>query len=295
MQTDLRDALRDAVAQSGVDTDESDADESWNDFPVSGNDDGESSTAEPPATEDDEPEAATVQVEDVPESYWGVDLSDIPPEKRAEVIAHFEQQDSTIRKLQERLSKEPEPTALTAQEEPEDISDEDLMHAIGLDPEDFEDQRLAPKMLPLARTIVALEGQVEQMAQERVVEKTTNIWNSQLDELETTYGKLPFNRVSVLQYAIEEGLTSPYETYFKLSAPVRKEVEQRASEARRTADKRQASVSVKPRSTGGGEAPGIKPGTSLRDAVAEAAKQAERETKLSWRDALKKRLVEVPD
>lgn len=292
----LQEALKEAIEESEFTTDEAaQAADEWDGFPLSGEDDTrESSTAATP-NDGEAPEADEVQDEDPPESYWGVDLSDISPERRAEIIAHFEQQDSTIAKLQQRLTSEPEAPAPANTEEPEEITDEDLARAIGLDPDDYSDQALMPKVLPLARTIVNLETQVEQMSQERTVEKATTAWNGQLDDLEGTYGKLPFDRVQVLRYAVEEGIASPFEAYFKLSAPVRQEVETRAAQARKVAEKRTASVGVKPRASQGGEVPALKPGLSLRDAVAQAAKAAEAETKIPWKDALKKRLTVVPD
>lgn len=223
---------------------------------------------------------------DVPDSYWGVDLSDIPVEKRAGVIAHFEQQDSTIRKLQERLSTPEEPAAPVQTEEVDEVSDEDLLRAAGYDPDDYEVQQNAKFVLPGLRSQLALEDQVAQLQTQVQGREAETAWNKELDGLEATYGKLPGDRVAVLQEAVKNGYATPFETYFRLSAGPRREVETAAAAARRDAGKREQAASPRPRSSGT-EAPAIKPGTNLRDAVAEAMKGASKKTGLSWKRAVK--------
>jgi hypothetical protein len=148
-------------------------------------------------------------------------------------------------------------------------------------------------VLPLLRRTLALEDKVDEVLASRQVDETTQAWNSALDELEGSYGKLGFTREETLKYAVAEKVGSPYEVYFKLSAPIKREIDQAASIARREALKKQAAAGVRPRGNAAGE-PLIKKGTSLRDAVAQAAKAAEKETKLSWRDAVKRRMTLPP-
>jgi hypothetical protein len=246
-----------------------------------------SSTAEPATTTDETPEGATTTGE-TPTSYWGVDLSDIPEERRAEVIAHFEQQDSTIRKLQERLSTPPEETPPPDDEEVvvEDVTDEDLLRAAGYDPEDMEVQRMSSYILPLLRTQLANEEKLDQLYRNEQVRTVQSTWNQQLDELEDQYGKLPVDRLSVLREAAEKKYATPFEAYHRIAAPVRKEVENAATAARREAARRASGASPRPTSTDGEEPP-IKEGMSLRDAVAASAKAAQKETGFSWRDSVK--------
>jgi hypothetical protein len=98
------------------------------------------------------------------------------------------------------------------------------------------------------------------------------------------YEQLPFDRVQILRYAIEEEIASPYETYFKLSAPVKREVEQTVAEARRQAAKKAEAGGLHPRSSAG-TASAIDPKTtSLKDAVAIAMKESEKETGLSFKN-----------
>lgn len=219
---------------------------------------------------------------DVPTEYWGVPLDGIEPERRAEIIAHFEQQESVIHQLQNKLAAEPEDAPVVAPFTPaEEVSDEDLLKAMGFDPEDWESQQLAPKVLPLARTVLSLEDQVAALVQTNQVEAAKSHWNGQLDELESTHGKLPGSREQVLRFAAAEQIASPYELYFKLSTPIKGEIEKAATEARRQAAKQANSGQLKPRSSNAGADP-VPAGLSLRDAVAASAKAAEKETGKSW-------------
>jgi len=294
-----------ALAETKFPTEEAAAEDGWDSFDEaepSADEAEEAPDATPgePPSKDTTPEPGAAAEDEspaeVPEVYWGTDLTGIPAEKRAEIIAHLEQQDSTIQKLQGRISALSQPDESAPPEtpvEPEEVSDEVLLRAAGLDPEAFETQQAAPMLLPVLRRTLALEDKVDAVVSKSQENETLTAWNSALDELETSYGKLGFARADVLKYAVAEKVASPYEAYFKLSAPIKREVEQAAAIARREALKKEASGGVKPRSNAAGE-PLIKKGTSLRDAVMLAAKAAEKETKLSWRDAVKRRLVEKP-
>jgi hypothetical protein len=136
----------------------------------------------------------------------------------------------------------------------------------------------------MARSVIALEDKVDALIQQDTVQKVQTEWNRQLDEVESVQGKLPFDRVQVLRYAIEEGIASPYEVYFRLSAPGKREVEQTVAEARRQAAKKAEAGGVKPRSSAGDSAPIDPKTTSLRDAVAIAMKESEKETGLSFKN-----------
>jgi hypothetical protein len=301
-----REGIAAALAETKFGTEEDAVEASWDSFEAEAS---EAETEEAPAATPGEPpskaeseettdesEAAASGTDEVPEVYWGTDLTGIPAEKRAELIAHFEQQDSTIKKLQGKVAalsqrdesaEEPETPAA----EEEEITDEALLRAAGLDPEAFETQQAAPMVLPILRRTLALEDKVDSVLERSQASDTERAWNSALDELEASYGKLGFDRVDVLKYAVAEKVGSPYEVYFKLSAPIKREIDQAASIARREALKKEASGGVKPRSNAAGE-PVIPKGTSLRDAVKLAAKAAEKETKLSWREAVKRRRTE---
>lgn len=252
----------------------------------------EPSKGEQSSTEDGEAEAVEDGTAEVPTEYWGVSLEGIPDEARAEVIAHFEQQDSTIRKLQAELAAAAETPETSPEEVPEfdieQVSDEDLLRAAGYDPEDYEVQQQARFILPSLRRELALEDQLSRLVAAQESAAANDSWTRQLDELEATYGKLPVAREQVRAYAEKQGLTSPFEAYFKLAAPARKEVESAVAKARQEAARKAASGNLKPSGSKAGEPP-IPDGLSLRDAVAAAAASAEKETGLSWKSIGKRR------
>lgn len=250
----------------------------------------EPSKGEAPGTEDGTAEAAGTA--EVPTEYWGVSLEGIPDEARAEVIAHFEQQDSTIRKLQEELAAAAAPPAEPVDDEvPFDIdmvADEDLLRAAGYDPEDYEVQQQARFILPSLRRELALEDQLSRLMAQQEAVAANDSWTRQLDELEATYGKLPVDRAQVRAYAEKQGINSPFEAYFKVAAPGRKEVESVVAKARQEAARKAATGNLKPSGTNAGEPP-IPDGLSLRDAVKAAAEAAEKETGFSWSSIGKRR------
>lgn len=294
-QADLRVALAEALKESKFPTtDDADA-ASWESWDAEGGAPAPEAADTAPADEDkpgkDEaavaPEAAepadSGEAADLPDEYWGVSLEGIPDEAKKSILDHFAQQDSTIQQLQARLTKEPAAPAPVETSDDEEITDEALAIALGYDPQDQYNQP-TPRELTMARSVIALEDKVDALVQKDAVSAVEHQWNAQLDELETVQGKLPFDRVQVLRYAIEEGIASPFEVYFRLSAPVKREVEQTVAEARRQVAKKAEAGGVKPRGTAG-DTTAIDPKTtSLRDAVAIAMKESEKETGLSFKN-----------
>lgn len=283
---ELRAALAEAVQESQFPTDEKVEADSWDEWDTDGGapaaPDGNDPGKDSAVTDETTPEA-DVQGE-LPNEYFGVDLTGIPEEQKSEILAALRQQDSYIHKLQAKMAEEPAPVEPSAVEEPEEITDEVLLAALGFDPEDWETQQLAPRLLPLARTVLDLEERVEQLSTTETARTVEQQWNRQMDELEGTYGKLPFDRVKVLKYAIDENLTSPFETYFRLSAPARKEVETTVRKVQQEAARKASQGGVRPRSTGG-DRPVVDPkATSLRDATRIAMQEAEAETGLSFKN-----------
>lgn len=288
-EQDIRAALAEAVAESDFPTDEKLAEEDDWDFStesVPAADDGSIPGKVDDETDEESPETDAAQG-DIPDTYFGVDLTGIPAEQARSIYESLQQQDTYIQKLQARLAQEPEAPATPAPAETvEEVTDEALLQALGFDPDDWETQQLAPKILPLARTVIDLEEKVDSIVAAETTRTVANQWNTQLDELESTYGSLPFDRVQVLKYAIDEGLTSPFETYFRIAAPARKEVETAVSTARRTAAKQAVQGGVKPR-TSASTTTAIDPKMSLRDAVKVAMAETEKETGLKFKNIFK--------
>lgn len=235
--------------------------------------------------------------EDLPDTYWGTDLSGLSPDQKRAVIAATDGQEGYIHKLQERLAKFEQdaenPPAPVVTPEEEELSDADILSALGFDPE-YADEAAAKPMLALARTVIALEDTVDRLSTNEAVRETETAWNGALDELEASYGKIlgsdgkPVQRVAILQEALSRGYASPFETYFQLTAPVKREVDSAVAAARRAAEKRAESGGLAPRSAAKGSVPvEKKEGMSFRDMVGEAAKAAEQETGISWKQVVK--------
>jgi len=289
-QENLREALAEALTESEYPTDEKLADEDPWDFGVESApaaDDGSIPGKDDTEADVDDSEAAETVQSPIPDSYFGVDLTGIPEEQARIIYESLQKQDTYIHKLQERLATEPAaPTQENAPAE-EAVTDEALLQALGFDPDDWETQQLAPRILPLARTVIELEDKVDQLATIETTRAVETQWNTQLNELEGTYGKLPFERVQVLRYAIEENIASPFEAYFKLSAPAKKEVESAVAAARQTAAKQAVQGGVKPRSSSNTSAHIDPKATSLRDAVKIAMAETEKETGLRFKNLFK--------
>lgn len=299
----LQAAIASALQESQYPTEDQADLESWNSLeqaettpaeepPASPVGDGtEPGTAETPTTETATSEGEEVTEESVPEEFWGVDLRGIPAPQRQAIIDKMQGQEGYIHRLQEKLATKPGETP--PEDAPDDrvdidqVSDEELLKAAGYDPTDFQIQQAAAFLVPMLRNQLKLEEQVETLNQAKVVEETANYWESGLDELESNFGKLPFERVEVLRFALDEGIATPYELYFRIAAPVRQEVSQAAAEARREAAKQASGGSPKPRSTATStdNAPVAK-GTNLRDAVKQAMVSAEKSTGHKWKDAI---------
>lgn len=243
----------------------------------------QSSRAETPS-EGTPPEAVgAVQEEDVPTSYWGVDLTDIPADKRAAIIAASEQQEGYIKQLQAKLAAEPEPVAPN-EETPEPVTDEDILRAFGIDPEQAQFNEMSGPLVAMARAQMALEEQVQRMETIETGRQAETAWNRSLNELESTYGPIPAelgSREDILRYAVRENIQSPAELYFAVTAPVRQQVQQAASAARRVAPDKREAAGLRPRGVTGVE-PALPKDASLRDIVKAAAAAAEKETGVKW-------------
>jgi hypothetical protein len=256
------------------------------------------STAKAPAETSVPAESETFTAEELAtaeatDSYWGTDLTGVPVERKAALIRHLSQQDSTISKLQAKLA-EPLEVPEASTEEVEEVTDAQLLAVYGIDPEDFSiPDAMKGAIIRQARNQLALEDQVATLTNREQVRDYQSSWNTELDTLESTYGELPGTREEVLRYALREEVLTPADLYFKLTAPVKREVESLAAKARRDAGKREQAAGVKPRSSSA-EPAAVQPGMSMRDAVKAAAMAAQKETGHSWKTAVKRVLTSQP-
>jgi len=229
----------------------------------------------------------------LPDDYWGTSLEGLSDEQKQNVISALSQRDSTIRKLQAELAKEPEaPAAPEEPEDPVEITDDAILAAIlgdleQVSPDELEYARKTA--LPLAKQLMNLEETVEKLSETESIRETSSFWNSSLDKLEEEYGKIPgATRTQVLQYAAREGIGDPEVLYSRLVLQQRKAIDSEVAKVRQQSAKRVASGGLPPRSTDGGKKVLDTKDKSLKDVVREAAFQAQEDAGLSWKDVFRK-------
>lgn len=289
---DMRSDIAAAIDETQFSTDDTEAEAAADaaeaaELSVPATDDG----TEPGKAEDLEPPAtaeAETPAEDLPDEFWGTDLEGIPAEQRQSILDKLQSQEGYIHQLQAKLAAQPapEPQAPVA---PEEVTDEALLQVLGFDPEDYETQTLAPKILPLARTVLDLEEKVDAITNAATQQSVATAWNGAIDELEGTYGKLPGTREQVLKEAIDRGVASPYELYFQLHAPAKREVDSLVRDARRAAAKVAEAGGVKPSSSTGAPVSAVEKGMSLNDAVKAAMAETEKEKGVKLRSLFGKK------
>lgn len=252
----------------------------------------ESQTGDEPGTVVDSgaPDGGTE--DEPPDSYWGTSLEGYSPEQRREIIAALEQRDSVIHKLQQQLAQEPPaPEAAPAAVDEPELTDDDILRVLGVDPETSEayEVEMAKKIgLPLAKQVIALEETVEKISNTEQAREISGFWNSTLDKLEAEYGPLPGDRVQVLQHAVREQITDPEVLYFRLTAGPRKAIDAELAKARQNVAKKVAQGGLRPQARQGGDRV-ISKDKSLRDTVREAAMAAQEESGFRWADQMRKR------
>lgn len=246
--------------------------------------DGDAGTPDPNATAG-EPGA---EGNEVPTSYFGEDLSDFEPDVRAKMIARFKEQDRFIQKLQREKAELEKNQGQPPAPEPEPVivTDEMILSELGLEADDPS----APIVLPLAKQLLDLQTAVQSMYQQQTARDIVNDWNTKLDALEAQYGKLDseITRDDVFEYAAENGLTEPAAAYWQIAGPAKalaaQSLAKERQDALRTLKLQQAGV-LRPETATEGRTTKLE-ATSVRDAVKEAAKLAEQELGISWKEAL---------
>jgi hypothetical protein len=211
---------------------------------------------------------------DLPERYFEVDLSGLPAEERVKILDALKGRDDEIGKLlrgraEGEAPAEPEPTP-----EPEPITDEDILQSLGIDPE--YDETAAKVALPLVRGMQQLQEQVQALLDQRGLDDLDTYWTTELDKLEAANGELPVDRLSVLEFAAENGLQSPADAYWRIYGPaqrqVRAAVEAATAGARtpaKTKPTKKEAASARPGTSNAEEEVPQADGGSLRDAVKE--------------------------
>lgn len=181
----------------------------------------------PDTSETPEPEAASVGTDDeVPSEYFGLDLSSLEPSQRVGIIDELKKRDDHIGKLlRERaeegsVSTEPEESV---PEQPE-LSDEEILQRLGLDPENNPfDEQAAKVALPLVRRQLAQEQALASLIETQELAEIDREWRTSLSALERQYGALPreVDHDAVMEYAAENSIASPQDAYWRVVGPAR--------------------------------------------------------------------------
>lgn len=173
-----------------------------------------------------EPAASGEADDDTPTEYYGVDLSGLPAAQRAEIIAHYQGQDKFIQQL---LRNQAEAKAEEGEKTPdpgdEEVSDTDLLKALGLDdPDDPYAENTAKVALPLAKMVLGLQQEVQDLTTRTTVSETERYWETSLNALEAQFGKLPVSRDEVFAEAAKAGVAEPVDAYWRIMGPARQQV-----------------------------------------------------------------------
>jgi hypothetical protein len=234
---------------------------------------------------------------DVPDSYFGVDLSDVPVEKRASIISTLQEQNERIRSAMQRnaeLTKALEagetPQSQEQQQQdpaPADLTDEDILAAFGLSKDDPMYEVKAEVLLPVAKRQLQTDSVVERLVAEREAEQALAFWDQQLDALEAEFGQVPADvggRDTVIEYALEHNVLDPAAAFHAVTAGARKVLSDAATKARQEALaelKRTQAGNPRPQNQATEPVERVKAAT-IEEAMRQAADIAERQTGTSF-------------
>lgn len=177
--------------------------------------------------------------DDLPDSYFEVDLSGLPAEEKRLIMDALKARDDKIGKLLRGApegDQETDGAAGAAGEQeapPTPVSDEDILKQLGLDPENPFDETATKVAIPLVRALQGLSEQVNGLIEDRELEQMDRYWTSELDRLETANGQLPINRIAVIEYAAQNGLQNPEAAYWQIAGPAKRQVEKLTDDARK--------------------------------------------------------------
>lgn len=247
----MREALRAAVAEStkGDEGAEGTAEAETPDPETPASDASTEGTAasSTPATETPETPAPAEGTEDPPTSYFGYEFPpDLTAEQRQGIISELRKRDDTIGKLLRKQSDAAPPEGEAAPEPPAELSDEDILAQLGLDPANPFDEQAAKLAVPLVRQQLAQERALATLIEESELAELDRSWRSSLAGLEKEFGELPseLDADAVMAFAAENGIGSPVDAFWRIMGPTRANLSAAAKgelEKARTASKRAAS------------------------------------------------------
>jgi hypothetical protein len=257
-EASIREAALAAIEKAGL------TDSNWPTDDGTGNDPEAQPDPEAvaPETEPEAPETPAAPVapasdDEVPTEYFGVDLSGLPAEARQTIIDAYKAQDRYIQSLQQNKGTEPAqaPQPVAAPEpEAAEPSDDDIMAALGVSPDDEMYEVKKELMLPMAKQTLQMQAAMEEMVEAQQVQKFEAHWNSTLDQLEQDHGKLPVSREELLSIAVANNIFDPADAYARVylsgRANMNAEVEKFKAQAKAAAEekKQRPPSTVPPRS-----------------------------------------------
>jgi hypothetical protein len=219
-EASIREAALAAIEKAGL------TDSNWPTDDGTGNDPEAQPDPEAvaPETEPEAPETPAAPVapasdDEVPTEYFGVDLSGLPAEARQTIIDAYKAQDRYIQSLQQNKGTEPAqaPQPVAAPEpEAAEPSDDDIMAALGVSPDDEMYEVKKELMLPMAKQTLQMQAAMEEMVEAQQVQKFEAHWNATLDQLEQDHGKLPVSREELLSIAVANNIFDPADAYARV-------------------------------------------------------------------------------
>jgi hypothetical protein len=216
---------------------------------------------------------------DVPDDYFGYKFPpDLTPEQRSEIFAELKKRDDTIGKLL-RGKEKGEETPPPPPPEPEPVSDEEILQALGLDPNDPFQETAAKAVIPLVRKQLEQENVLSQLIEMQELNEIDRSWRTSLSGLEREFGALPaeVTHDDVMEYAAEHNIGDPLSAYWQIVGPGRVAVESATTE--RMAKLRAAKAASATTRPGGSSVSEESPveGKTTRAATREAASRILRE------------------
>jgi hypothetical protein len=224
--------------------------------------------------ESTETEKSTVEA---PTEYFGLDLSDLEPERRLEIIEGMRKRDDTIGKLLRERASEEAPVVEAAPEETAELSDEDIAKLLGLDTDNPFDET-AKITIPLVRQQLAQQKQIEALVESQELGEIDRSWRQGLSAMEREFGSFPteLDHDRVMEFAAENGVASPQDAYWRIMGPGKAALSADLTLARDKskvlADKKRAAASTRP---GSSNADGNAPleGKTVKEATKEAVRR----------------------
>lgn len=189
--------------------------------------------------------------DEVPDSYFGLDLSGLEPERRLEIIGELKKRDDNIGKLlRGRPDETPQTEEVSTDAAPTPATDEEILQALGLDPENPFDEQAAKVAVPLVRRQLEQEGMLAQLIEMQELNEIDRSWRSTLSSLEREFGALPteLDHDTVMEFAAENDIGSPVDAYWRIVGPGRAALTEALSkeQAKRLAAAKAASATTRP-------------------------------------------------